>query len=180
MKNKLILAILIISLFSCSEDEDPQASTQQFIPGQIIIGIRPEVSIQEVFNLMNKRKALINNMKNFDTYSTLPADQLENVIETLKAKPYLNRPGFEGGNAYVTGSQQRILVNDDFFVMDEAAQKDWLQTEKMLELYTVPRENKYLVVSVKPGHERLLMSLFKAEPEVTYAELNLISEYTPL
>jgi hypothetical protein len=182
MKLKSTFLILILaSIFSACEDGvGPAADKRDFVRGDVIIGIKTDVSINAVFDLMNERDVTIDQMSGFFYYSTLSNDSLDYVIHTLQNKAYCNRGGFKGGSAYVHALDNRIVVTQIFFDMDLDAQQDWVSTIDKLKLHDLGNDTRNLVIEVNPGTEKFWMKKFKEHPYVKWAELNYIGGFEPL
>ncbi|WP_268123688.1 hypothetical protein [Roseivirga pacifica] len=167
-----LLTSLIFAALSCSTAPTPEAEAPEFVPGDLFIGIKPEVNIESVFNLMNGHGLEIDKVSGFFNYSTLPPDSLAYVIEVLVDKPYLNKRGFTGGTAFVSPKTDQIIVAESMFEMNENAQKDWLNTIEKLRLTDIQIDHKNILIKVKPGTEVEWIDKLLAHPYVFWAEPN--------
>lgn len=179
MRQKAILLVLTLFVVACNDDNSP-VDDRPFVAGDVIIGIKSTTSISSVFDLMNGKGVVIDQMSGFFNYSTLPTDSLDYIINELRDKIYLNKRGFDGGSAFIHAIENRIVVTEFFFEMDLDAQQDWLTTMGLLELNDLGNDTKNVVIKVAPGTERDWIRLFKADPNVTWAELNYIGGFEPL
>lgn len=181
MKLKAVLQGTILSLLvvGCNDEENLLSNDQDFVPGDLIIGIKSTTSINSVFDLMNEKGVTIDEMSGFFNYSTLPNDSLDYINNELKDKVYLNKRGFNGGSAFISAIENRIIVTEFFFEMNTAAQQDWLTTMNVLKLNNLGNDTKNLVIKVTPGTEEYWIKIFKAHPDVTWVELNYIGAFEP-
>jgi hypothetical protein len=182
MRLKTILQTTILTLFiiACNDDDNLPVDDREFVPGDLIVGIKSTTPISSVFDLMNEKGATIDQMSGFFNYSTLPTDSLDYIINELKDKVYLNKRGFNGGSAFIQETENRIIVTEFFFEMDIEAQQDWLTTMNILKLNDLGNDTKNLVIKVTPGTEKYWMRRFKMHPNVTWVELNYIGGFEPL
>ncbi len=179
MKQKAILLVLTLFVIACNDDNSP-VDDRPFVPGDVIIGIKSTTSIGSAFDLMNEKGVIIDQMSGFFNYSTLPTDSLDYIINELRDKIYLNKRGFDGGSAFIHAIENRIVVTEFLFEMDLDAQQDWLATMDLLKLNDLGNDTKNVVIKVAPGTERDWIRLFKADLNVTWAELNYIGGFEPL
>src|SRR5689334_17603741 len=102
LKTFLPAAVLTFLMIACHDDEDVAPVVEpEFVPGQVIIGIKSTIPISSVFDLMNENELPIDQMSGFFNYSSFSGDSLSYVINGLKDKVYLNKRGFAGGSAFV-------------------------------------------------------------------------------
>src|SRR5690606_784091 len=101
MKNHLIMLLLIgilSSCFSCSTDNADE-DVKEFIPEEVIVGIKSGTDINKVFDFINQFDHKVKSIKSLTFTSDLPSDSLQYVIRTLNEKTYTN----DGINWFVTG-----------------------------------------------------------------------------
>ena len=57
MENKITILTCILTLFfiSCEENEIKKDEEEKFVPGDVIIGIKSDIAIDLVFDLMNNK-----------------------------------------------------------------------------------------------------------------------------
>lgn len=182
MRNRLIFQIIFVSSFilGCDEKVNENLDQRDFVPGDIAIGIKSTIAIDLVFDLMNEKEVLIEQMSGFFNYSTLPSDSLEYIKEILKSKPYTDRWGGKGGSAFISAVDGRLIVTEFFFNMDIPAQEDWISTMNQLELKDLGNDTKNLLITVTPGSEKFWLDVFKNHPYVKWVELNYIGGHEPL
>lgn len=183
MKIHSIFLVLVVAtlLLSCDDNDvkKDKKSGDEYVPGDVIIGIKSDVSIDAVFDLMNEEGVTIDQMSGFFNFSTFPNDSLAYVIAQLKDKPYLNERGFSGGAAYISAVDHRITVTQFLFEMDVNAQQDWLTTLHLLKLEDLGNDTKNLLIKVEPGTEEQWINHFKEHPFVKWAEFNSYSDVFP-
>jgi hypothetical protein len=168
----LLRVILVaISLSGCG-DTEIKNERDHFVPGDLIIGIHADVPIDSVFNLINKKGLVIDQMSGFFNYSTFPNDSLEYVKKALRDKPYLNKRGFKGGAAFLHAIDNRIIVTEFLFEMDTTSQQDWLETINRLQLVDLGNDTRCVSLKVKPGQEKAWLAVFNDHPYVKWVELN--------
>lgn len=168
----LLISLLTLFFMSCEEKDINDEDEMEFVAGEVLIGIKPEISIDQVFDWLNSVDVFIDQMSGFHYYSDLTNDSLAYVINQLKPKPYLSRGGFEGGSASISTTDNRIIVKEKYFEMGMDAQQDWLATEELLKLHDLKLETKYLLVKVEPGTEKRWMRILKHHPYVSWVDLN--------
>jgi hypothetical protein len=173
-----IIPALFALVFSCSEDESPQTKEKRFVAGDVLVGIRAEVSIDQVFDLMNEKGVTIDMMSGFFTYSLLPNDSLDYINNQLATKSYLNQRGWNSQVGSIV--EDRIRLTTFFFEMDLPAQTDWLETMEKSQLKDLEAETKSVLVKVTPGTEFEWIEFFKSHPYVTWTELNEYADIVTL
>ncbi|HEY3403113.1 MAG TPA: hypothetical protein VGK59_06990 [Ohtaekwangia sp.] len=167
-KHTLFILLLLLLTVACSDDSKPEPD---FVPGDVLIGIKSTVTAEQVFDLMNGKQAFIYQMSGFYQHSTFPNDSLDFVVEELTDKSYFNTMGFSGGNAFIDAIDNRITVTQMFFNMNLSNQQDWLETMDKLQL--VDEEgSKHVLIKVKPGREDETIEIFKSHEYVAWAMLN--------
>ena len=119
MKTKILFDILIATiLFAACDDGDHKTEEPQFVPGDLLVGIKSDVSIDKVFDLMNEKGVAIDRMSGFFSYSLLPNDSLTFINNQLITKSYLNGSGWSNQVGKIVNN--RIQLNTIFFKMDLA------------------------------------------------------------
>jgi len=176
IRNLIQLLLLVLWMTGCKKSNPAEEKEREFVPGDVIIGIRSAIPISGVFNLMNENGVAIDLMSGFFNYSTLPTDSLDYVISGLKDKEYFNKRGFKGGSAFNHAIEHRIIVTESFFEMDLSSQNDWLITMDKLELKDLGNDNRYLLIKVQPGTEAFWLNRFRSHPYVKWVELNWYSD----
>lgn len=182
MKLKTLTQALLLSLLAmaCEDDDVTKATEREFVPGDLVVGIKPDVPINEVFDLFNDNELAIDQMSGFFHYSTLANDSLNFVIQELKPKGYLNKRGFNGGSAFISVTEDRITVTEFFFEMDPDSQQDWLVTEDKLNLQALGNDTRNVLIKVPVGTEQYWMGFLLEENSVTWVELNIVGGHSPM
>jgi hypothetical protein len=168
MKSKILLMVTI--LFAACDNGDNKTEEPIFRPGDLLIGIKSDISIDLAFDLMNEKEIAIDVMYGFSTYSLLTIDSLTFINNQLIAKPYLNNGAYNNQVGKVVDN--RIELNTTFFEMDLASQLDWLETIKKSQLRDLEAIHKILVVRVEPGTEKEWKEIFESHPYVKSVSLN--------
>ena len=170
MKTKILFGLLVatILLVAC-DDGDNKTEEPLFAPGDLLIGIESNVSIDMVFDLMNEKGVAIDYMSGFSSYSLLPNDSLTFINNQLVTKSYLNKRGYSNQLGKIVNN--RIQLNTIFFEMDLESQLDWLETIKKSQLKDLGID-KLLFIKVTPGTEKEWIGIFESHPYVRWAELN--------
>ena len=182
MRITVIFQLLLLSalLLGCEDDNtQPPVKKMEFVPGQVAIGIKSEITIDQVFDLMNEKEVFIEQMNGFFYYSTFSNDSLDYVREVLSTKEYTDGWGPDGGSASIFVTTNRITVTEFFFNMDLSAQEDWLLTLDQLHLEDLGNVAKDVMINVAPGTEKLWLEAFREHPYVEWVELNYIGGFYP-
>ncbi len=85
MKTIITLFLLIVILSSCSNDNS-NLDTQEFIPGEVSVGIKSGTDITEVFDFINQFELEVDNVNSLSFTSNLPPDSLQYVLDQFKRK----------------------------------------------------------------------------------------------
>ena len=170
MKHKILIHILIgtILVVAC-DNGDNKIEEPLFVPGDLLVGIKSNVSIDMVFDLMNEKGVIIDRMSGFFSYSLLPTDSLTFINDQLITKPYLNKGGWSNQVGKIVNN--RIQLNTIFFEMDLASQLDWLETIKKSQLEDLGVD-KLLFIKVTPGTEKEWLAIFESHSYVRSVSLN--------
>jgi hypothetical protein len=156
-------------LTSCQQDE-VKVEEREFVHGDVIVGVRSNIAIDKVFELMNENQLTIDQMSGFFSYSLFPNDSLTFINKQLVSKTYLNKRGWS--NQVGNIADNRILLTTFFFEMDKTSQIDWLETIQKCKLVDLQGDTKNLLVKVVPGTEKKWLAFFKSHPYIKWAELN--------
>ena len=134
MKSKILFGVLMVTILlaSCDNEDFNKTEDIPFVPGYVLIGIKSDVSIDLVFDLMNEQGVTILSMSGFSSYSLLPNDSLTFINNQLITKSYLHKSGWSTQLASVVNN--RIQLTIFFFEMDLDSQLDWLETIKKSQL----------------------------------------------
>ena len=179
MKKLLILLTLIGFSTSCSND-DSEIESQEFVPGEVSVGIKSGTDINNLFNFINQFELEVDMIYSLSFTSDLPSEKLKFVLNNLNAKTYTN----DGKNWFVTGyllyQTNQIWIFPRLFDMNNIDyQQDWLTS--MVELELQDKHNKDLnsgIISFKvpKGQELEWEERFESYDIVEWAELNFISD----
>ena len=161
---------MVTILFAACDNGGNKTEEPTFRPGDLLIGIKSDISIDLVFDLMNEKEIAIDVMYGFSTYSLLPIDSLTFINNQLITKPYLNNGAYNNQVGKVVDN--RIELTTTFFEMDLASQLDWLETIKKSQLRDLEAIHKLLVVRVEPGTEKEWKEIFESHPYVKSVSLN--------
>ena len=161
--------MMTILLAAC-DNGDNKTEEPIFMPGDLLVGIKSDVSIDMVFDLMNEKGVAIDVMYGFDTYSLLPIDSLTFINNQLISKSYLNNLAYSNQVGKVVNN--RIELNTVLFEMNLESQLDWLETIKKSQLKDLEAINKLLVIKVAPGTEKEWREIFEPHPYVKSVSLN--------
>jgi hypothetical protein len=181
MKNNLIVLLLIGILSSCSTD-NTEEDIKEFIPGEVIVGIKSGTDINRLFDFVNQFDHKVKNIRALTFTSDLPSDSLQYVLRTLNEKTYTN----DGINWSVTGylhyQTYQITIFPKLFGMDNVDfQNDWLRSMEEFELSTKHNINVNTGIIhfyLPKGREIEWENRFKNYDIVEWAELNYIQEIT--
>lgn len=175
MKNFILLLSIIGILSACSND-DSEIDTQEFVPGEVLVGIKSGTNINETFNFINQFDHKVNDIHSLTFVSALPADSLQYVLKSLNEKTYTN----DGVNWFVSGylnnQTNQITIFPKLFGMDNTQyQKDWLTSMKELRLseeHNAELNSGIIHFNVPIGAELEWENRFKNYDLIDWAELN--------
>jgi len=179
MKNIILLISLLGILSSCSNG-DLETETQEFVPGEVIVGIKSGININTIFEFINQFDHKVDNVNSLTFTSDMPADSLQYVLEFLNQKTYTN----DGIRWKVTGylhyQTNQITIFPRFFEMENLEyQDDWLISMKELELsekYYIDLNSGVILFNVPIGKEIEWRNQFKKSNIVSWSELNYIAD----
>lgn len=178
MKKAFVL-FLIIGFFSCSKDKTESDNLcLNYVKGDVIVGIKNTISIEQVFSLFNQLNLQIDQMNGFFYTSPFPQDSLLNLITFLNTKSYINTRNFSA-SAFVDYQTGIINVTTFFFNMNSSNQQDWIKTKKSLNLVDTKGETKDIVLKIPVGQEKYWLKKLKTNSIVTWTELNCIGQFQP-
>lgn len=179
--NKIILTfsfLIILSLFACTDDESTiLSSNDEYVPGELVVGIIPQTEISQAFELMNQYNFYIDHASGFEYSSPWPEDSLEHITQYLSAISYLNNQGF-GPGAFYHEIENKIIIIPFFTEMDSANQLDWLNQIDILQLEESNTDFAHLLIKVPVGKEIYWRDELKKSGIVEWVELNYIAHIT--
>lgn len=182
MKKLFIVLCIIGFLSSCSKD-DSENETQEFVPGEVFVGIKSGTDIKDLFNFINQFDLEVDNVNSLSFTSDLSSDNLQYVLDNLNKKKYTN----DGVNWFVTGylhhQTNQIWIFPRLFEMSNVDyQQDWLTSMVELELkyiHNVDLNSGIIMFKVPEGQELEWKKKFEKYDIVDWAELNYIVDIGP-
>lgn len=185
MKNlKILLPLLALLVISCQNDDiEGGIETREFVPTDVLVGIKSGVGITQIFNFINEFDHDVENLNSIAFTSDLPSSNLQYVLDYLNDKPYTNN----GDDWFVTGylhyQTNQITVFPRLFEINNTEyQEDWLSTMILLKLkikYDAGISGGIIHFNVPEGEELEWESTFKSYDIVDWAELNYIGGAQP-
>jgi len=185
MKKYIIVTIFIflLSLMSCQEDTtefEQDDLNIEFVPGELLIGIKSNVDIKSVFDLINESNFRVDKINSLTFNSDLPSDSLEYILNQLNSKSYTN----DGLNWFTTGylhnQTKEIRVFPKLFEMENTDfQSDWLKSMDELELKQRHHPNLpsgTFLTYVPEGSELEWQNHFQSKDIIKWCELNYIAQ----
>ena len=179
MKNIILLISLLGILSSCSND-NLETETQEFVPGEVIVGIKSGTNINTIFEFINQFDHKVDNVNSLTFTSDLRADSLQYVLDFLNQKTYTN----DGIRWKVTGylhyQTNQITIFPRLFEIDNVEyQDDWLISMKELELsekHNIDLNSGVILFNVPIGKEIEWRNQFKKGNIVSWSKLNYIAD----
>ena len=182
MKKVLFILILSLIVFSCKKKiENTIIAQEKFIPGELSVGFKENISLKASFDLVNTYGLEITDVWGQHYISDLPDDSIDYVIKILKAKPYTHNDIWnvnKNGDVFNHYSTGKITVVGILLNMGETYQKDWYKTVVELKLVEQPSV-KVFYLKVPVGYEKFLRDKFRSHGIVKWAELNEIVQINP-
>ncbi|MFD1468603.1 hypothetical protein ACFQ48_10240 [Hymenobacter caeli] len=170
------LLLLLLAFGGCQKATPDPAEPEDaypFVAGDLLVGIKVGVPIEQVFQLANAQQFVINQMNGFDYVSALPKDSLAYVQRVVRAKPYFNQRGFTP-YTYLSAVDGSLREASTFFSMDLASQQDWLATVPQLRLTAGTGDYRNVQLKVPAGQEKFWRAELRKNPVVKWTELNTI------
>jgi hypothetical protein len=169
-KNKLtfLLVCFILLLTACQENDDPRV---EYAPGEIQLGLSNNLSVSEMFDLINQNNLALAELEMDYIYSTLPTENIPHIVEVMQSKLYVTYFSEMDIVAKFGNSPEGSLVIFMRPLTDLTIdnQQDWLETMEELQL-TNSELGGRLLVRVTPGTEQYWINTFKSNPNVWYAQ----------
>jgi hypothetical protein len=175
MKNVLAFLLLISVCFSCTKT-DKYNNCEHYIRGDLSVGIKDGVPIEEVFSLFNRLDVKISKMSIYSYTSPYPQDSLASLVSYLRTKPYFEQGTLSPNGVFLGGV---ILLSTHFFDMTPANQQDWIATKNALHLTEKPGLTKSVLLKVPEGKEKIWVFKLRPYDMVVWAELNCIGSARP-
>lgn len=181
-----LLLIFLLDFSSCEEDEEENKNDEQsnsevkFVPTDVLVKTRGEVSIEKVFEFINLFDHDVESIKYGFYTSTLPLDSLQYILDYLDEKPYTH----DGIRWHTTGyTTDEISIFPKLFKMkNKEYQADWIQSMEILglaEKTSMEGSGNIIFFHVPEGKEKEWVRKFKENSFVEWAELNYIAELNP-
>jgi len=182
MKNNLIILFLIGVLSSCSTDNTVE-DVKEFVPGDVIVGIKSGTDVNQVFSFINEFDHKIKSIRFLTFTSELQSDSLQYILNSLNEKTYTN----DGVNWFVTGylhyQTNQITISPKLFGMENVDyQNDWLISMEEYELsekHNMELNSGVIHFLVPKGKEVEWEGRFENYDIVEWAELNYIIDISP-
>lgn len=167
---------------SCSND-DTEVETQDFNPGDVLVGIKSGTSINSIFDFINQFDQTVDNINSLKFTSDLSSDNLQYVLDFLNEKAYTNRGGwFVSG--YLHHQTNQITIFPRLYGLNNLGyQNDWLTSMDELELiesYNIELNSGVIHFNVPIGSELEWERQFENYSIVEWAELNRFVDIDPL
>jgi hypothetical protein len=175
----LLLVFLTLCCFSCKkktpEGDGQGAGCSRFEPGEVIVGFKNTVTMEEAFDYANNLHLPITQMFGFLFASPWPTDSIPSMDTLLNTKPYIKSNGFSA-SVWLNVVTHVLTVSNPYWNMDAASQQDWLKTKKTLGFTPIlgdsNQSGSYIMVKVPVGKERRWVEDLKGSPLVSWTELN--------
>lgn len=175
----LLLVFLTLFCLSCKkktpESDGRGAGCNKFVPGEVIVGFKNTVTMEEVFDYADNLNLPISRMFGFLFSSPWPIDSIPSMDTLLNTKPYIKSNGF-AASVWLNVVSNVLTVSNPYWNMDAASQQDWLMTKKALGLTPILGGSNqlggYIMVKVPVGKEKLWVEDLKTSSLVSWAELN--------
>jgi hypothetical protein len=171
--------LTIISQIAC-DDEAPTnpIKPNEYVKGELVVGIVPQTEISSAFELMNQFNLAIDHISGFEYYSPLPQDSIEYLTQYLTSIPYLNYQGF-GPNVFYHELENKVIILPYFSNMNLTNQLDWLIQLDILELTESDSDFANMLIKVPIGEEKYWREELKKSEIVEWVELNYITHISP-
>ena len=175
---KFIPLILFITfLIGCSnKDQQNQLvgiSLPDHVPGDVIIGLKENVSLEEVADyILSFNNISIYNIVSFEYYSALPKERMESLKSSLEAKPYIY-----SGNLRVSYIDSLSRIKIELWIGKFGAddRKDWELTRQQLLLTHIPYPYQAGLLKVEYGKEEEWINILSQSNLFSSVELNVIT-----
>ena len=171
---KIIPLILFITLLiGCSNKDQQNPLVLEYVPGDVIIGLKQNVSLEEVADyILSFKNISIYNIVSFEYYSSLPKERMDSLKSTLEAKPYIYSGDLR--DSYVD-SLSKIKI--DLWIVNFGidARKDWAITKEQFLLTHIPYPYQAGLLKVEYGKEVEWVHILSQSNLFSFVELNNIS-----
>ena len=179
MKTSIVIAVVAI-LFACSKKHSEGVSfCHNYAPGDVLIGIEPSATMEDVFSMCAHLGLDIASMSGFYHTFGYRQDSITSLSRSLATKPYLNN-GRDSLGIEAHYQTRIIHVYTNFSNMDVTNQQDWIATRDLWHLEEMHHENRSILLKVPEGKEKgWIYFMLRNFRIVRWAELNCIGEFQP-
>lgn len=183
MKGSHIVTIMVLSLLcsSCKDKTVDEPFCDRYEPGKLLVGTKAGANLEELFYLAGYYQLQIDEVAGNMYESSLPGSQIDEVIDYLNSKDYINHNGFKavkGGSVSVHYQTNRLVIACVLWNMTPENQRDWISTKSLLKL-TDKSVYRYMVLNVPEGQEKRLARTLSKFENISSAELNCYLEIVP-
>lgn len=178
---KIVFIISLIGLVaSCSKDH---SDSDDFVPGEVIVGINSGTEITELFTFINRFDHKVDNVNSLTFVSDLPSDSLQYVLTFLNDKTYTNDRTRWFVTGYLHSQTSQITIFPRLFGIENLEyQSDWLISMDSLALkeqHNAGLNSGIILFNVPDGQERKWKREFEKFEIVDWADLNYLGGIEP-
>jgi len=163
---KIKFFFLALPLLSCTNHD----LGYKFAAGHVIVGFKPEVTLEQAADFTNKYADGIGHILGFYYYSNLANDSLHYVtMFVINVSP--------GAEVRIGFSSNRIEVLNDFYrnEADSAKLNEWLKiVENPVLQFEDMHAGKTMLLYVQPGTEKQWIKTHINDTYLSFAELDYI------
>lgn len=176
MKNVTLLWALLASLLMLSCQSDDAAPQAEYVPTNVIVGLKQGITTQQLINFINARGLSADYINYMKYKSALPATELEYAREYFNNQPFMS-PNW-GVYAYIDPQDNVMRLLPHLSAMHlPACQSALMQTIETLQLADEPTETAPVILFTVPaGKEMEWRTRFLEMEEVAWADLNWYAE----
>lgn len=178
MKHLVYTIFLIIILISCKKNDVEEKIESEFVKGDVIVGINPEVQLEKLFTYTNSFGLKIDQISGYTYTTTIPKDSIPFIKTVLDAKNYIKTRNFSASiwTHYQTETTYSTTMLWD---MDLTNQQDFIQTKNSLRMADNLSATKTMVLKVPEGQELYWIKKLKSFSWVRWAEPNWVATISP-
>jgi hypothetical protein len=173
-----IFLIIFIFLFavSCKKNNaGNNSTTQNFVKGEVIVGIDSTIAIEQVFNDINSDGLIIAEVSGYVYTTTIPADSIPYIKTILNSKKYIDTGAFLA--SVVPNYQTQVVYNESvLWNMSIPNQQDFITTKNLLRMTDNFSSTKNMLLKVPTGQEEYWKNKFQTLSWVKWTELNFIAQ----
>lgn len=179
MKKLIILSFIIVLFFSCAKKDnqdvvipEPTEKVANSTEINLGIGIKNDANLDSVFKTLNDLNFDIRQMAGFVYNSNTPPTGINNLINFLNQKPYINTGVWKAttGNVYFFAPENKTRIITGYFEMDSANQTDLLGLIDSMNLEDKQGVSKYILLSVPEGAHTYWKNQMLTYPFVRWTE----------